>query len=602
TSGYVPGGLLQHLRWGNYAFFAQDTWKIRHGLSLNFGVRWEPFLPVDERDALALLPVLINNNPIETFRTNATLDFAGSAVGRPWYKSDYNNFAPNIGLAWDVTGDGRTSVRAGYSVSFVNDNVMATLRNSIITNRGLNTQSAATGISGRVSGGLPAIPIPVFKNPSTFADQYANNTSVGFGMPDPNLATPYVQQWNLSLQREIKGTVVEVRYLANKATKLYRGIDFNQVDINASGFLQDFLRARSNGNLSRAAGKGFDPVYNPEIAGSQPLTVFPQLGTGLALISGATGAAYRNLIDRGEVGELASAYQRDRRNGSVNFFRNPVSLGTNLMTNFSNSSYESLQVDLNHRFRSGFSFQANYVYGKVLSDSGTETDEQFEAFLDINNPKIERARATFDLTHAFKVNGTWDLPFGPGHHLNYSPLARLIEGWTLGGTSIWQSGAPFSILSQRSTLNRSGRSAVNTANTTLNKGQLDEIMGLRFSADGPFFVASSAISPTEGRGAASDGAPVFPGQVFFNPGPGTLGALQRRMFSGPSGFNMDLAVVKRVKLTERQSMEIRMDALNALNHPNFIIGDQVLDSTSFGRVTTTAFDRRIVQFALRYSF
>src|SRR6185369_5761443 len=256
----------------------------------------------------------------------------------------------------------------------------------------------------------PAVTRPVFQVPSTFADQYATNTQAAFGMPDPNLATPYVQQWNLSIQKEIKGNVIEIRYLANKATKLYRGIDFNQVDINAGGFLQDFQRAYSNGNLSRAAGLGFDPNYAGP--GSQRLTVFPLLGGSIA---GAAGAAYRNLIERGEVGELAYQYQRDRRNGPINFFRNPVSLGTNLLTNYSNSSYESLQIDITRRFRSGVYVQANYVYGKVLSDSGSETDEQFEAFLDINNPKIERARATFDLTHAFKMNGFWELPVGRGH-------------------------------------------------------------------------------------------------------------------------------------------------------------------------------------------
>jgi hypothetical protein len=600
TSGYVPGSNIQHMRWMSYAFFVQDTWKIRPRVTLNLGVRWEPFLPVDERDSLALLPVLVNNNPIETFRTNATLDFAGSSVGRPWYKSDYNNFAPNVGLAWDVFGDGKASVRAGYSVSFINDNAIQVMRNNVlVTNKGLSTVSARSAFSGTASAGLPAVPIPVFKIPSTFADQYANNRSVAFGMPDPNLATPYVQQWNLSIQKEIKGNVVEIRYLGNKGTKLYRGIDFNQVDINAGGFLQDFMRAYNNGNLARVAGKGFDPIYNPSIPGSQQLTVFPRLGGS---ISGTSGAAYRNLIQRGEVGELAFNYQRDNFNGPINFFRNPVSLGTNLMTNFSNSSYQSLQVEMTRRFRTGFQFQANYVYGKVLSDSGSESDDQFEALLDVNNAKIERARATFDLTHTFKANGIWELPFGQGHWIDYKPLERVIGGWTLGGTTIWQSGAPFSILSQRATLNRTSRSFVNTANTNQTKGQLDELMGLRFTGDGPFFIAQSAISPTEGRGAASDGSPAFGGQVFFNPGPGTLGSLQRRMFSGPSAFNIDLAVVKRVKIAERQSIDIRMDALNALNHPNFIIGDQLLDSSSFGRVTTGFFDRRIVQFALRYSF
>ena len=299
---------------------------------------------------------------------------------------------------------------------------------------------------------------------------------------------------------------------------------------------------------------------------------------------------------------MATSYQRDTKNGPINFFRNPVSLGTNLITNFSNSTYQSLQIEATRRFRSGFSIQANYVYGKVLSDSGVESDEQFEAFLDINNSKIERARATFDLTHALKANGIWDLPLGRGRRLDYGPVRKLIGGWSLGGTMFWQSGAPFSVLSQRGTLNRASRSLANTANTSLTKPELDQLLGLRFGADGPYFVGSSAISPTEGRGAASDGTPEFAGQAFSNPGPGTLGGLQRRMFSGPSGFNLDLAAVKTIRIAERQSVEVRMDALNALNHPSFSIGDQVVDSSTFGKVTTQAFDRRIVQFAVRYSF
>ena len=90
-------------------FTARMHWKLSRRLTLTVGARWDYYTPVDERDALALLPVLQNNNVLQTiFNPNTTLDFAGSAVGRPWYKSDKNNIAPNIGLG--VGSDGRRQV------------------------------------------------------------------------------------------------------------------------------------------------------------------------------------------------------------------------------------------------------------------------------------------------------------------------------------------------------------------------------------------------------------------------------------------------------------------------------------------------------------
>src|SRR5262249_6028959 len=118
TSGYVKGQTnLKHLKYDNYAFYGQDSWKLNRRLTLTAGVRSDYYTPVDERDALSLLPVLQNNNVIATLMNpNATVDFAGSAVGRSWYQKDRNNFAPNFGLAWDPTGEGKWAIRAGYSL------------------------------------------------------------------------------------------------------------------------------------------------------------------------------------------------------------------------------------------------------------------------------------------------------------------------------------------------------------------------------------------------------------------------------------------------------------------------------------------------------
>src|SRR5207245_2701924 len=244
--------------------------------------------------------------------------------------------------------------------------------------------------------------------------------------------------------------------------------------------------------------------------------------------------------------------------------------------------------------------QANYTYSKVLSDTVGDGQFRFEPFLDLGNAQAERARTVNDLTHAIKANGAYDLPFGKGHRVDWRPLSRALSGWTVGSLMIRQSGGPFSILSARDTLNRSGRSTNNTANTTLNKSQLDDLFQFRMTGAGPLYVASSAIGP-DGRAVAADGAQPFAGQVFSNPAAGTIGALQRRMFSGPRDFNLDLMLSKTTQITERQKVELRMDAQNIFNHPTFWMGsDQNINSTQFGRITSTFYDRRLFQFSLYY--
>jgi hypothetical protein len=230
----------------------------------------------------------------------------------------------------------------------------------------------------------------------------------------------------------------------------------------------------------------------------------------------------------------------------------------------------------------------------VLSDSAGTSQSRLEHFLDLANPKIERARADFDLTHAIKANAVYDLPI---RH-------RWLGGWAVSGIMTYQSGAPFSILSQRGTLNRSTgtRSDSNTADTTLNKAQLDDLLQFRMTGNGPYFVAASAINPKDGRAVAPDGEAPFAGQVFFHPGPGTVGGLQRRMFSGPWTFNMDFGILKKTRITERQSVELRMEATNVFNHAAFAVHDQAIGSVNFGRITDTYTWPRIVQFGLYYRF
>ena len=598
TSGFVDGSSnIRHYRLNDYAFYVLDTWKIKPRLSLNLGLRAELPSVVDERDSLSLLPVIQNNDPIATLLANSTIDFAGSKAGRPWYNRDKNNFAPNIGFAWDVTGDGNTVLRAAYSISYVNDETIRAISGNVENNEGLSATASRAGLSGRVSESLPSITMPVYKVPRTIEENYQQNMFTAFGLPDPNLRTPYVQQWSFGIQRKVKDMVVEVRYVGNHSTKLFRAYDVNPEVIEANGFLDDFKRAQQNGYLAYAAYGVFDPSYNSGIPGSQPLTVFSQLPYGGLLFN----PFVRSLIQSGQAGELACQYHTAGLAGPVAFYQNPFSLASIMLSNYSNSTYNALQIDVRSRVRSGFQFQGNYTYAKVLSDSDGVGQSRWEGFRDPSNPKIDRARPSFDITHAIKGNFVYDLPAGESHRLNYRPLNWLLKGWTVSGITTLQSGNPFSILSKRGTLLRVYRSGENTAAPLLNKEQLDDILQFRMTESGPFIVAASAIG-SDGRGVAPDGQPPFIGQAFSHPGAGEIGALQRRWSSGPWEYLLDLAFMKRMIIKEHHSLELRVESLNILNHPTWFIDDQDISSVNFGQITSTSNSPRRFQFSMHYRF
>ncbi len=321
-----------------------------------------------------------------------------------------------------------------------------------------------------------------------------------------------------------------------------------------------------------------------------------------------TNATVSGLIRSGEPGSLAQTYQT---NGflpaNFSFFPNPYALFSSELTNISNASYNAAQFEVIKRSKSGMTFQANYTFSKSLSDALAVRG--IEAQLDNNNPKIEKARSPFDTTHAFKLNHYVPLPFGNGHRFDAhnSAVNRVIGGWGLGGFLRLESGAPVSILSARGTLNRGSRSGNNTVDTTLTESQLRDITGVFKTGDTVYWINPKYINPTTGLGVAADGLAPFQNQVFFNPQPGSLGSLQRRDLDGPGFFMYDLSLSKDTRLTEHQSIQLRADFYNLFNHPNFFIGDQNVNSSSFGVISSENYTNygvgpRLMQFGLMYRF
>jgi len=591
-SGFVQGlGTRRDIRNYNIGVYGGDTWRALENLTLNFGLRYEFISVPTVVNGLALMPT---NGESDLRNPNAILDFAGNKE-RPFFKTDWNNFAPSLSFAWDPFKDGKTSIRGGYAVSYVIDNNISTVENAFSSNSGLEAGRTIRGISGTVSGtGLVPISPPTFQVPRPIALNIANNSGQALFAFEDEFDTPYVQQWNIGISREIlNDTAIEVRYVGNRGIGLTRGIDLNQVRIFDNGFIEDFRRAQFN--LANCAGR-----LNPtaaQCAGRQPLQILPRFGLGGFLTNGTV----INLVNTGQVGELAAFYFLRRTtflNGAnggdasltPSFFAgaNPNVFVADLYTNGSFSNYHGLQAEVRRRLRNGLYFQANYTFSRAFSDfEGSSAN--FAGLLDnATGGSVEKRRITNDITHVFKANAIYELPFGSGKRfLNYDGvLGKIFGGWSINGLMRYQSGEPISIVSARGTLNRAARSGSNTVNTDLTVQDIQSNTGLYFD-------------PVTGQPRLF---PVGFETNFSNPTVGTLGNLQLTPVSGPKVLFTDMSLIKRTYFTETINVELRLEAFNVLNRTNFNVGQtQNINSPTFGFLTST-FDPRILQFAAKFNF
>jgi hypothetical protein len=647
TSGYVnlaPEG--RNFRQNDLAFYIADNWRISRKLTLNYGVRWEDFSPVDEKNGLVLLPVIPAGMTVaQTLLSDATVDFAGGPSKRGLYHSYFKGFSPNIGLAWDPFGNGKTAVRAGFSMNYVNDSFFTAAENAAAGNAGLSTTNTAApnGLNGPTLSTAPAVPIPTFGIPTTFSANAANvgvANNAGYAI-DPNLKAPYVEQWNLTIQRDLgQNTSISVGYVGNHGVGLFRAIDVNQVVLGPNGFLADFNRARANGFLAQSlpanaagcTGPGtqnqcgiFNPVFSGP--GSQPLTIFPSIcGAGALGFAGPTdfsGIAFINTdIQQGFAGDLAHVYQESGCGLTPGFFApNDNIVGGDLLKNASFSSYNAAVVEVRRRFNRGLYFQANYVFSKVLTDYAPSVNgdqSRFQPLLDNAQPQLERERAPFDFNHQFKANFTYELPIGKGHRLLASDnrlVSLLVDGWQTGSIFTWQSGNPFSILSGQPTLNRAGlRSSRNTAVSTLSPAQIKADTGVFVQPNGTVYIINPSLVSSNGTGAPpSNGLTCAPAVTggFCNPQPGEAGNLSLDAFTGPTYFDWDLSAQKDFHITERFKLTFRTEAFNVLNHPVFFISDQPnppnpnttnINNQQFGQSTSTVSSPRVLQMSLHIRF
>lgn len=665
TSGFQPNTLPQRrLHYENYSAYIGDQWRINQSFTLNFGVRYELFTPLSEPDGLALEPVLGPNGDImaTVLNPNGTYNFVGTNVGdNRFFRPDQNNFAPNVSIAWSPNfgdnflsklfpGEGRTVFRGGFSINYVNDEFVRAADNALNGNQGLTSAVSVINLNQRLNTFSNPITAPTFQVPRTYAQNnaLASNFGTVFAI-DPDLQVPSLYQWNIGMQREIGWkTALEIRYVGNKSDNLVRGLDFNQVKF-PNGYIDDFNRAVNNLRINEAeraariaacvAGGGTtaacttqvnaqlpnSAAYNPALAGSLPLTLlptFPNMGL-IGTTTAAGNATVLGQIRSGIPADLAILYAQNKSifPGVDALFLNNVNTGVaDILGNYGRTFYNSLQIELRRRFSDGLYFQANYSLQKTLTDAPGVGQTRFDPLIDNANPDNEYARWDADQQHVFNFNGIYELPFGKNRRfLNQGGFVDFfLGGWQL--TSIVQigSGAPITITDPRGTLNRAGRSGRQTANSNLTNAEIANLIGIFRTPCGIYWINPAVININQqalaagqcsnlGSGRASEGfgAPTFAGQAFFNVLPGQTGNMSRNAWNGPLYLNWDASLMKNFRITEKVRFQVRGEAFNVLNRPNFFVGvfpgSGNINSTNFGRVTST-FATRIVQFAGRLEF
>ncbi len=636
------------------SFFLQDSWHVRPGLTLNAGLRWDDQRPPLNLDGVYTRPgfaglwgvsgvgnlfapgTLAGSVPVFTAIAPGTPAFNSNTLYSPSAGFAYTlpkmEFAP---LAWLFGKEGQTVIRGGYSISSIREDastfaVLGTNQGRTIT---LNVDpanfAANFGPIGSVSFSQAVLPSRPAPTTPTFPLALANGNSVADF--DPQLHVGYVQSWDLSVQRQMgKDTVLDVRYVGNHGTGLWRQINLNEVNIFENGFLSEFKTAQNNLAIARAT----TPTSNV-YAGLSGQAALPIITTAVGSSSDATTAT---LIAQGQAGNLANAIATNatrmtnltKAGRPANFFQvNPLAGGNSLdEVNGGKSFYDGLQIELRRRMSHGLLFQGSYVWSHSISN---ETGAGINGtFTTLRNFALDRGPSPYDVRQAIKMNWIYELPFGKGRHflgnVNNGVLNHLISGWELASVTRVQSGAPIRLTSGRLTFDQNDAGVV-LHNITAGQLQSEVQINKITNSQGLGVVTYLPQALVDNSLLSFGNSPVFNTKATFDATapyigpPTTPGQLGDRVFLyGPWQRRYDFSVVKNTKIGEKINVQFRMQMLNAFNLTNFLLfvpGNGITttlgaNSTSFGQLASNSAYRdlsntndtggRIIEFQLRFTF
>jgi len=371
--GISGGDALRHTAENNHSVYIQDEFRMTARLTVNYGMRWDYFGVVHEK----------NNLFYQMSPANGGTELQVGSPGGPssLYNPDYNNFAPRVGLAYDITGKGETVIRAGWGLfydAFSQDIFLGHIPYNCVFCPG--PAFAGVGPAAIYSEGLSGNNLgagSLFSSPSPLGDFFGTN---------PDIRTPYVQNFNLNLQQQLNSKIVlQVGYVGSTGTKLFRFRDINQPT-------QAQITAYDS---SCPLGGSFPdcPIAGYDNDSNVPRTNLP------------------------------------------NFFY------VNQEESTANSSYNALQTSLRVNGWHGLTSQANFVWSHSI-DNASDSDDFIPNAAQPNNSyntAAERGNSNFDIRRRFSWSLGYELPKRGGN------LAKLKDGWGVDSAVTLQEGQPFTL-------------------------------------------------------------------------------------------------------------------------------------------------------------
>jgi outer membrane receptor protein involved in Fe transport len=564
--------------------FAQDSWKIRPNLTLNYGLRWELNTPLADI-----------SQHVETFRpgqqstvypcggpnTDCTSQNAVGLVvpGDPGVPAGmtqtyYKAFAPRIGISWSPGSSGKTSIKAGWGL-FYNP-----IEQLVLAQFGAEPPFGGSTTVSETQFNLPFLGqdgATTYLNPFSgvispqrgTAQDWARFEPIDlFGDFQPHMRTQYSAQYNLTIERELSRDLkLQVSYVGSQGHRLLATHDINYSNPQTCLDLDNILGSGTCAQFTEDS-----PFFIP------PGTVLPvdlhlPYAQNHSVIPAGTTIGPNGITLVGL--RPYSSPQCDPLTGiGCPSSGIPVFTGIFAQDTIASSAYNSLQVSLDKRFAHGLQFTAAYTYSKSIDEASS-----FEGILNPLPGANNFARSLFDARHRFVVSYYWELPFRKYDGF----VGKLVDGWAVSGITTYQTGFPIRITSS------SDNELMNSFDFEL-PGEPNQV--------GPFHWQRPQDAGNYYFNNPTSQTSIFDESAVF----GYVGNAPRTICCGPGISETDFSAIKLIPLGERTHFEFRAELFNVFNHTQFYNPDgNSTDGSQFGQVTQVK-DPRLAQFALKFYF